>query len=1270
MGICFDKKKVTNQNNTLIQNNIIIDPNLNKPCKESVDNITERTEERQIKINEENNYFKSDKISNEERPLNKNTIFQSDITIEIQNFSKKFVFQDIFHDYNDNIFDKIKIYEFNILKNIFKNSFEQNNINKNDYKKYSVLKLNKNELPLIIDNDDSKVILKDIIMDNIEKINQNEQSCKIKYLSILVIGRRGVGKTTLINYILSKNSGNKNTKIIKNSNNNNFTIYENKNFSYLRLIEFKGIGFGENNPEKIKEEAINYIKEQEQYNDYNNIVHCIWYCVSDARFEEDEITLLLKLKEVYNDNNIPIIVIYTKSIDVIMTKSVLDKIKGLNIGVSTMRLMAKPDKDNEGKKINPFGGEKLLALTIEKCTQALKGKLIYLMTNAISREIKTTINKENNNNKKIIFNKLVNNFMNNYNTLLNDDEFKNDLIEILNTNIFYLFHAMNDDKKKNKLKNIFNLLKGSNIFDSFEEYKNFYHVIIKGQIIGSINNKAKDFLINQAKVEKKFGNVNINNKRTLKEIQRSNDLFFEKNYNFILQLYLIKNFILDNNNKYYDLFQEIVEKRIGFLFETDEEIKNNLSHCFLIKLKQFSKDKNISLKLDITLNEEQKFPQDNDESYIENKNFQVEQKIILDEYNLPNASEVEFNLEYPQLKVSQLNNSEKYIFIPDINSEDDLRELNEENNLNKDLNLYLISNNDEYENLNNFMGMKEYENLFKYFSKELEDKIYNSLMMLIKKNLLNYFYSDIDNLIKKFLFYFNPKNNNDINQNNGQEINRNKRINQQAKYQILNNAAPTLLMNNMNNINNINKEFISGFNNIKKPLKNLILKEKKEIYFEEIKKKIDKMKSSGDYLIKYITIMIVGKSGVGKSTLINSIFKENLAKTGAPEIQTTETTIYRTTEINPFFQLIDTRGIELKKEFGPEKIIENTINYIIAQGEEEKDNHNNMIHCIWYCLTGATIEDKEIEIIKKLQRKFYGSIPLILVYTRMALKSNFETLKNLINQKLKDIIIIPILAENIIVSEDDEGGDNNVRKSFGLKNLKSKTIEIIKNTHGNIYNAMKKNCKNVLRKELIEKNNIFADETKNLIVQIFINNFHTIKNENEKMFLNFINKLLRINFRKNNLEKDELCQESKDLLDKIEIIFKDVKLCIEHYKEFVKKKIDSIREEKSMSFLDTQALLEKINQISILNNIKKDNQEFKIIINDFLKNIYYYISQKFIIYYSIVYKLIPFSQEINKLSNEVIYELVDYKEIMYIYNELCKKKIKDFENAYKASDLN
>ena len=245
--------------------------------------------------------------------------------IELENFKKYFIFQDIFNDYNDNIFDIIKRNEFNNLKNIFKDCLEQNNINKNLFKKYWNIKLNENKLPFIIDNDDCKNLLKEITLENIEKINQNEQSCKTKHLSILAIGRKGVGKTTLINYILNQNNSKEIIKITGNTN-NNFTIYENKKFSYLRMIEFKGMGFGENNPETIKTEAIKYIKEQEVYNDYNNIIHCIWYCVSDIRFEDTEIEILTKLKEVYSDNYIPIIVIYTKAIDIEIFELMLYKI--------------------------------------------------------------------------------------------------------------------------------------------------------------------------------------------------------------------------------------------------------------------------------------------------------------------------------------------------------------------------------------------------------------------------------------------------------------------------------------------------------------------------------------------------------------------------------------------------------------------------------------------------------------------------------------------------------------------------------------------------------------------------------------------------------------------------------------------------------------------------------------------------------------------------------------------------------------------------------
>ena len=148
------------------------------------------------------------------------------------------------------------------------------------------------------------------------------------------------------------------------------------------------------------------------------------------------------------------------------------------------------------------------------------------------KKLKKKINLENYNNKKIIFNKLVNNFNKNYNIILEYNEFENYLIEILHTNILYLFHAIDDDNKKNKLENIFNLLRGSDIFFNFGGYKNFYHDIISFQLKDLIGKKAKDFLINQAKEEKKFGNVNINNKRTLKDIQRSSDLFLEKKFCF------------------------------------------------------------------------------------------------------------------------------------------------------------------------------------------------------------------------------------------------------------------------------------------------------------------------------------------------------------------------------------------------------------------------------------------------------------------------------------------------------------------------------------------------------------------------------------------------------------------------------------------------------------------------------------------------------------------------------------------------------------------
>ncbi|MDR0653223.1 MAG: 50S ribosome-binding GTPase [Synergistaceae bacterium] len=58
-------------------------------------------------------------------------------------------------------------------------------------------------------------------------------------------------------------------------------------------------------------------------------------------------------------------------------------------------------------------------------------------------------------------------------------------------------------------------------------------------------------------------------------------------------------------------------------------------------------------------------------------------------------------------------------------------------------------------------------------------------------------------------------------------------------------------------------------------------------------------------------IIITGKTGVGKSTLINNIFGETLAKVGAGKPVTTKVTQY--TRPNIPVSIYDTMGLELDK---------------------------------------------------------------------------------------------------------------------------------------------------------------------------------------------------------------------------------------------------------------------------------------------------------------------------------------------------------------------
>ena len=93
----------------------------------------------------------------------------------------------------------------------------------------------------VIENENSKDKFRKIISDRIDDICSDNKKYNIEHLTILLVGRKNVGKTTLINYILNSENG-ENLQITEDKN-SNFKTYKSDNVPHLKLIEFKGIGY-------------------------------------------------------------------------------------------------------------------------------------------------------------------------------------------------------------------------------------------------------------------------------------------------------------------------------------------------------------------------------------------------------------------------------------------------------------------------------------------------------------------------------------------------------------------------------------------------------------------------------------------------------------------------------------------------------------------------------------------------------------------------------------------------------------------------------------------------------------------------------------------------------------------------------------------------------------------------------------------------------------------------------------------------------------------
>ena len=169
-------------------------------------------------------------------------------------------------------------------------------------------------------------------------------------------------------------------------------------------------------------------------------------------------------------------------------------------------------------------------------------------------------------------------------------------------------------------------------------------------------------------------------------------------------------------------------------------------------------------------------------------------------------------------------------------------------------------------------------------------------------------------------------------------------------------------------------------------------------------------------------VLVIGNSGVGKSTLINAVLGEDCAETSwGLEGTTKELKIYEADGVP--FRIIDTVGFEptKKKENRAIKAVKKW-----SKDSAKKGNENTGISAIWFCVDGTSSKlfSKAIENMSKAT-DFWESVPLVVVITKSYAvperAQNIEMVNRAFAQQKKYAKnlrkVLPVVAAPFILNE-------------------------------------------------------------------------------------------------------------------------------------------------------------------------------------------------------------------------------------------------------------
>jgi uncharacterized protein (DUF697 family)/predicted GTPase len=175
----------------------------------------------------------------------------------------------------------------------------------------------------------------------------------------------------------------------------------------------------------------------------------------------------------------------------------------------------------------------------------------------------------------------------------------------------------------------------------------------------------------------------------------------------------------------------------------------------------------------------------------------------------------------------------------------------------------------------------------------------------------------------------------------------------------------------------------------------------------------------------HANVLIAGRTGVGKSTLINSVFQGNLATTGQGRPVTQDTR--EITKDGIPLSIFDTRGLELADHSSSKRLRD-----FIAERHRDRDEKKH-IHVAWICVVEdlRRVEQAETDLAEMLAE----FMPVIAVITKARADQGFRAEVQRLLPATKNVVRTRSIPEQF--------DDGHTLPPMGLAELVQLTMELV-----------------------------------------------------------------------------------------------------------------------------------------------------------------------------------------------------------------------------------